>query len=41
MEFPTYVKNEKLKAWVQEMVALCQPDQIHWCEGSQKEYNQM
>jgi len=23
--------------WVEEMVKLCQPDQIHWCDGSEKE----
>lgn len=41
MEFPEYVKNEKLRAWVEEMVALCEPDNVHWCDGSQEEYDQM
>ena len=41
MDFPTYVKNENLRAWVQEMVELCQPDQVHWCDGSAEEYDQM
>lgn len=41
MEFPEYVKNEKLRNWVQEMVELCKPAQVHWCDGSQEEYDQM
>ncbi|MCX6321344.1 MAG: phosphoenolpyruvate carboxykinase (GTP) [Bacteroidia bacterium] len=29
--------NEKLKGWVKEWADLCQPDSIHWCDGSDKE----
>ncbi len=41
MEIPSYVKNEKLKSWVQEMVDLCKPDNVRWCDGSEKEYDEM
>lgn len=30
--------NKNLLAWVDEVVALCQPDNIHWCNGSEEEY---
>jgi len=33
--------NLKLNRWVEEMAALCQPDQIRWCDGSEEEYNEM
>ena len=29
--------NAALKSWVQEVAQLTQPDQIHWCTGSQSE----
>jgi phosphoenolpyruvate carboxykinase (GTP) len=29
--------NQKIVNWVQEMAALCQPDKIHWCDGSEAE----
>jgi phosphoenolpyruvate carboxykinase (GTP) len=41
MEIPSYVKNEKLLNWVQAMVALCKPDKVYWCDGSQAEYDRL
>jgi phosphoenolpyruvate carboxykinase (GTP) len=29
--------NEKLTGWVKEWADLCQPDTIHWCDGSEEE----
>ncbi len=34
-------KNKKLQAWVDKMAALCQPDNIVWCDGSDKEWDDM
>jgi phosphoenolpyruvate carboxykinase (GTP) len=38
---PDYVKNEKLLAWVQEVVELCGPKDIYWCDGSEEEYDRL
>ena len=36
---PQFVKHRKLIAWVAEVARQAQPDQIVWCDGSQKEYD--
>ena len=38
---PNYVKNAKLVAWVADMAALCKPDSIYWCDGSEVEYQRL
>jgi phosphoenolpyruvate carboxykinase (GTP) len=40
-KFPEYVKNSKVRAWIEEVVALCKPEHIHWCDGSQSEYDNL
>ncbi len=39
MEIPSYIKHDRLKQWVKEIAALTKPDHIHWCDGSQQEYD--
>jgi phosphoenolpyruvate carboxykinase (GTP) len=34
-------KNRELLAWVDEFAALCKPDQVQWCDGSQEEYDRI
>jgi phosphoenolpyruvate carboxykinase (GTP) len=38
---PAFVKNAKVLAWVAEMAALTEPAAIHWCDGSQAEYDRL
>ena len=38
---PSYVKNAKLTSWIADMAALCKPDTIYWCDGSDAEYQRL
>jgi phosphoenolpyruvate carboxykinase (GTP) len=41
VQAPSFVTNTKLLAWVEEAARLCQPRDIHWCDGSQEEYDRL
>jgi GTP-dependent phosphoenolpyruvate carboxykinase len=33
--------NPRLRGFVEEKVRVCQPDQLHICDGSEREYQQL
>ena len=37
----TPTRNPKLLKWVDEVAKLTQPDRIHWCDGSDAEYDRL
>jgi len=41
METTTPTANTQLLAWVEAVAALTQPGEIHWCDGSQAEHDQL
>jgi len=36
-----HATNARLAEWVEDEVRLCKPERVHWCDGSQEEYNQL
>ena len=35
------INHDRLKKWLQEAATMCQPDSIHWCDGSTEEYDRL
>ncbi len=37
MDKPSYLRNTRLAAWVDQIESLCKPSAVHWCDGSEEE----
>jgi phosphoenolpyruvate carboxykinase (GTP) len=35
------IKHDRLKEWVAEVVGMCRPDSVYWCDGSKGEYDRL
>ena len=41
MKNPYTGSFKELKRWLEKTIELCQPDEVHLCDGSEAEYNSM
>jgi phosphoenolpyruvate carboxykinase (GTP) len=41
LETPVRAAHPKLRAWVEQMAGLAQPDAVHWCDGSAEEQERL
>ncbi len=36
-----FTSHKQLLGWISELTALCEPSAVHWCDGSQSEYDSL
>lgn len=41
IQIPSAVRSAHVQKWVQDMVDMCQPDTVYWCDGSQEEFDRL
>ncbi len=41
IQVPSAVRSAHVKNWVQEMVNMCEPQSVYWCDGSEAEYDRL
>lgn len=35
------IRNQKLRSWIEEMIALCNPSRVYLCNGSEEEFQEL
>ncbi|XWX03338.1 phosphoenolpyruvate carboxykinase (GTP) [Aggregatilineales bacterium SYSU G02658] len=41
LQFPDYIRSEEVRQWIRSAVELCEPAAVHFCDGSQEEYDRL
>ncbi len=41
LQFPDYIHSEEVRRWIRSAVELCEPAAVHFCDGSQEEYDRL
>ena len=41
IKFPAYIKHAGARAFIERIAALCNPSEVHFCDGSQEEYDRL
>ncbi|MCC6137765.1 MAG: phosphoenolpyruvate carboxykinase (GTP), partial [Bdellovibrionaceae bacterium] len=41
IQIPSAVRSTHVKKWVQDMVEMCQPEKVYWCDGRQEEFDRL
>lgn len=41
IKYPSYFRNERARNWIEQIAALCKPDSVYFCDGSQQEYDRL
>lgn len=39
LSVPSWIEHDELVSWVQEVMSLTKPREVHWCDGSKQEYD--
>jgi phosphoenolpyruvate carboxykinase (GTP) len=41
IDIPDHIRHSGLRQWIKEMAELCKPERVHFCDGSQEEWDRL